>query len=190
MLKLKPLLIFVLMMLVIITGCGENKSSFEKVQSNISAKSVCDLLSKEEVSKIMEVAFEESTQTLHTVNTEAGSYVSQCAYYTNNGLQHIAVLVRYFKETTFPQSAEEFLSASKVGDAELDQEIEQAMKNYVSVEGLGDFAFYYSLWESNSLVIHWDQHYEMIISMHDFSFDPTTLEKIKQVAKGVMKKMN
>jgi hypothetical protein len=188
------ILVNIILFVSVFSNCAEDNSSKNSLKEadgdKISDKSICELFSKEEVGNIMGVTFEESTQTLHTVNTEAGSYVSQCAYYTNKGLQHIAVVVRYFKGTTFPQTAEEFLSASKVGDAELDQEVDQAMKNYVSVEGLGDVAFAYSLWESNSMVVHWNKHYEMIISMHDFSLDPATMEKVKKVAKEVMSRVN
>lgn len=187
MLKFKLLLVVVLLVFPVITNCGDNKPPDEKVQTNIPGKSICDLLSKEEASKIMGVTFEEATQTLHNVNADAGTYVSQCAYYTNKGLQHIAVVVRHFQETTFPQTAEEFLAASKIGDAEMDQELDKAMKSYIKVDGLGDAAFFYSLWESNSLVVHWDKNYEMIISMYDFSLDPQTMEKVKQVAAEVKK---
>jgi hypothetical protein len=190
----KLFLVIIFLSVPILLNCTEDNSSKNTVKEadgeKVSDKSICELFSKEEVGKIMGVTFEESTQTLHTVNSEAGSYVSQCAYYTNKGLQHIAVVVRHFENTTFPQTAEEFLSASKVGDAELDKEVERAMKSYIKVDGLGDAAFFYSLWESNLLVVHWDKHYEMIISMYDFSLDPATMEKVKQVAKGVMKKMN
>lgn len=188
----KSISVIMIVFISVLSNCAEDGSTKNNAKENLctelTEKSICELLSKEEVGSIMGTVFEESTQTMHTVNSDAGSYVSQCAYYTNKGLQHIAVLVRHFKGSTFPQTAEEFLSASKVGDPELDQEVDQAMKNYISVEGLGDVAFAYSLWESNSLVIHWDKHYEMIISMHDFSLDAPAIEKIKLVAKMVMEK--
>ncbi len=186
----KLFLIIIILSVTFLSSCAKENSdkdiSQENPEKNSIEKSICDLLSKEEIGKIMGVTFEESTQILNTANSEAGSYVSQCAYYTNIGLQHVAVLVRHFKGTTFPQTAEEFLSASKVGDPELDQEVDQAMQNYIKVEGLGDVAFAYSLWESNSLVVHWNKNYEMIISMYDFSLDTLTIEKIKQIAKEVL----
>jgi len=175
----------------ILLSCAEDKTpgdiSKENTEEAVTENSICDLFSMEELNKLMGVEFKESTQTLHTVNPSAGSYVSQCGYYTNKGLQHIAVLVRHFKVTTFPQTAEEFLAASKVGDAEMDQELDKAMKTHIKVEGLGDAAFFYSLWESNSLVVHWDKSYEMIISMYDFNLDEPTMEKVKQVAIAVQK---
>jgi|GEM_PF-2296895 len=190
----KLLFASLLFSLFVFLNCAEDNSSKNISKENpagiLTEKSICDLLSKEEAGQIMGVKFEEATQTLHTINKDAGSYVSQCAYYTNKGLQHIAVVVRHFKNTTFPQTAEEFLSASKVGDAELDKEVDDAMKNFITVEGLGDVAFCFSLWDSNSLVVHWDKHYEMIISMYDFSLDPPTIEKLKQLAKEVMKKIS
>ncbi|MBK9097564.1 MAG: hypothetical protein IPM14_05425 [bacterium] len=190
---IKALLVILVFSLTVFLNCAEDNSSKniskENPAGSLTEKSICDLLSKEEVGQIMGAKFEEATQTLHTVDKNAGSYVSQCAYYTNKGLQHVAILVRYFKGTTFPQTAEGFLSASKVGDAELDEQVDDALKNYIPVEGLGDVAFCYSMWDSNSLVVHWDKHYEMIISMDDFSLDPPTIEKLKQLAKEVMKKI-
>ncbi len=188
MLNAKLLSIILLLLISVTTNCGNNKSPAETAQTSVPDKRICELLSKEEVGKIMGASFEESTQTLHTVNPEAGSYVSQCGYYTNKGLQHVAVLVRYFKGTTFPQSAEEFFAASESGDAELDAEIDKALKNHIKVQGLGDFAFFYSQWESNSLVVHWDKCYEMMISMYDFNPDGSTMDKIKKLAKEVMTK--
>lgn len=187
MLKLKLIAMAFLFLISIATSCGDNKPSEETTQPSVPEKSICELLSKEEVGKIMGANFEEATQTLHTVNAEAGSYVSQCGYYTNKGLQHVAVLVRYFKGTIFPQSAEKFLAASRSGDAEIDAEVDKALKNHIKVQGLGDAAFFYSLWESNSLVVHWDKSYEMIISMYHFNLDEPTMEKIKQLAQAVKK---
>lgn len=190
---IKALLAILVISLTVFLNCAEDNSSKniskENPAGSLTEKSICDLLSKEEVGQIMGAKFEEATQTLHNVDKNAGSYVSQCAYYTNKGLQHVAVVVRHFKNTTFPQTAEEFLSASKVGDAELDEQVDDALNNYIPVEGLGDAAFCYSMWDSNSLVVHWDKHYEMIISMHDFNLDPPTIEKLKELAKLVMKKV-
>lgn len=187
MLNVKLLSVVLLLLFSVATNCSDNKPSAEKTQTNTPEKSICELLSKEDVGKIMGVTFEEATPALNSINSSAGNYVSQCGYYTNKGLQHIAVLVRYFKGTTFPQTAEEFLAASKIGDAELDAEVDKALKNYIKVDGVGDAAFFYSLWETNSLVVHWDKSYEMIISMYDFNLDEPTIEKVKQVAVAVKK---
>lgn len=187
MLNVKLFTTALLFLISVTTNCGENKLPEEKVQTSIPEKSICELISKEEVGKIMDAKFEESTQTLHDINHERGNYVSQCGYYTNKGMQHVAIMVRYFKGSTFPQTAEEFLNSSKTGDTEMDQELENALKDHIDVEGIGDVAFFYSLWESNSLVVHWNKSYEMILSMYDFNLDEPTMEKIKQLAKEVMK---
>lgn len=187
MLKVKLFAVAFLFIIAVTTNCRDNKPPEETAQTSVPEKSICELLSKEEVGKIMGANFEETTQTLHTVDASAGSYVSQCGYYTNVGLQHVAVLVRHFKGTTFPQTAEEFFAASKSGDAEIDAEMDKALQNHIKVQGLGDFAFFYSQWESNSLVVHWNKNYEMIISMYQFDLDPPTMEKIKQLAQAVIK---
>ncbi|MCU0405839.1 MAG: hypothetical protein MUE64_02510 [Ignavibacteriaceae bacterium] len=187
MFKVKLFGVAILFLISATTYCGDNKPHQETAQTSVPEKSICELLSKEEVGKIMGTNFEEATTSLHTVDASAGSYVSQCGYYTNKGLQHVAVLVRHFKGTTFPQSAEEFFAASKSGDAEIDAEMDKALKNHIKVQGLGDFAFFYSQWESNSLVVHWDKSYEMIISMYKFDLDEPTIEKIKQLAQAVKK---
>lgn len=188
----KLLLAIFTVSLTIFFYCGSENTDKKNSKNNngnkVTTKSICELLSKEDVGKIIGVNFEEATPTLHTVDASAGSYVSQCGYYTNKGLQHVAVLVRHFNGTTFPQTAEEFLAASKIGDAELDQELDKALKNHIKVYGLGDAAFFYSLWESNSLVVHWDKSYEMVISMYDFNLDEPTMGKIKKLAEEVITK--
>jgi hypothetical protein len=188
----KLLLILLAFALIFFLNCGaeqpDKSNSKENSENEITGESICELLSKEDVGNIMGAKFEETLQSVHTVNPEAGSYVSQCGYYTNNGLQHVAVLVRYFKGTAFPQTAKDFLNASRTGDAEMDAEMDKALENHINVQGVGDAAFFYSLWESNSLVVHWNKSYEMIISMYDFNLDEPTMEKIKKLAKEVMSK--
>lgn len=185
-------LIFLLLSGVIAIGCGENKSKADdessiSIPSSIPEKNMCELLTKETMSTITGIAFNEAMVTLHQTDKSAGKYVSQCGYYSEGA--DMGVLVRRFGNTSFPKEKEKIIGAGKTGDAELDAMLEDALASCKTIPGLGEAAYFYNLSGSYNLVVIFDDHYQVHISSYGkkLGFDDKTLEISKKAAEEVMK---
>jgi hypothetical protein len=154
---------------------------------NIPDKSVCELFTKEKMSSITGITFNEEMSTLHEVDKDMGKYVSQCGYYSDGG--DMGVLVRRFGNTSFPKEKEKIIGAGKTGDAELDAMLEEALATCKTISGLGDVAYFYNLVGIYNLVVIFDDHYQVHISSSGkgLGFDDKTLEISKKVAIEAMK---
>lgn len=184
-------LVYLLLSVFIITGCGENKTkAVDESSTNISSipgKKMCELLTKDMMSSITGIAFNEEMVTLHQTDGSAGKYVSQCGYYSDGA--DIGVLVRRFGNTSFPKDKEKIIGGGKTGDAELDAMLGEALASCKTVNGLGDAAYFYNLSGIYNLVVIFDDHYQVHISSSGkkLGFDDKTLEISKKVAIEVIK---
>lgn len=185
------MLVFLLLSGFIAIGCGENKTKVsDEPSTNISSipeKNMCELLTKEMMSSITGIAFNEEIVTLNQSDKSAGKYVSQCGYYSDGA--DIGVLVRRFGNTSFPKDKEKIIGAGKTGDAELDAMLEDALASCQTVNDLGDAAYFYNLTGIYNLVVIFDDHYQVHISSSGkkLGFDDKTLEISKKVAIEVIK---
>jgi hypothetical protein len=184
-------LVFLLLSVLITIGCGENKTKAGDESStsisSIPEKNMCELLTKEMMSSITGIAFNEEIVTLNQSDESAGKYVSQCGYYSEGA--DIGVLVRRFGNTSFPKEKEKIIGAGKTGDAELDVMLEEALATCKTIPGLGDAAYFYNLTGIYNLVVIFEDHYQVHISSSGkkLGFDDKTLEISKKVAIEVMK---
>ncbi len=188
--KFTIMLSFLLLSVLITVGCGENKTKAgDESSTNISSmpdKKMCELLTKEMMSTITGIAFNEAMETLHQTDESAGKYVSQCGYSSDGA--HIAVLVRRFGNTSFPKTKEKLIGGPETGDKDLDAMIYKAIETSKAVDGLGDAAFFYDLGGINNLIVVFDDHYQAHITSYgkEFGFDDKTLEVSKKVAEKVI----
>lgn len=172
-------------------NCGENKTKAgDESSGNISSipeKNMCELLTKETMSTITGISFNEEMVTLHQTDKSAGKYVSQCGYYSDAG--DVGVLVRRFGNTSFPKEKEALIGSGKTGDPELDAMNEKAAQTSKAVTGLGDAAYFYNLGGIYNLIVVFDDHYQAHISFlgKGFAFDDKTLETSKKIAIEVIK---
>lgn len=172
-------------------GCGENKTKAgDESSTNISSipeKKMCELLTKEMMSTITGIAFNEEMETLHQTDKITGKYVSQCGYYSDIG--DFGVLVRRFGNTSFPKDKEKIIGGGKTGDAELDVMLEEALASCKTIPGLGDAAYFYNLTGIYNLVVIFEDHYQVHISSSGkgLGFDDKTLEISKKIAIEVIK---
>lgn len=182
--------LFVLAGLLII-NCSENKSgnsnASSNVTSNIPDKKMCELLTKETMSSITGITFNEEMSTLHQTDKAEGKYVSQCGYYSDGG--NMGVLVRRFGNSVFPKEKEALMGGGKTGDAELDKILDDALKTCKTVTGLGDAAYFYDLGGIYNLILVYNSNYQIHITSYGkgFGFDDKTLEASKKVASEVIK---
>lgn len=186
------IMLAILLLSVLITiGCGENKTKAgDESSTNISSipeKNMCELLTKEMMSSITGIEFNEEMETLHQTDESTGKYVSQCGYYSDIG--DFGVLVRRFGNTSFPKDKEKIIGGGKTGDAELDAMLEEALATCKTIAGLGDAAYFYNLSGIYNLIVIFDDHYQVHISSSGkgLGFDDKTLEISKKVAVEVMK---
>ena len=188
------LLILICTFSISLTSCGQEntKQETEPVSKSTTSfdKPLCQVLLKEEVQKLTGLTFNEVTETVHNYDKASGKYVSQCAYYTGKGIEHIAVLLSHIKNYSYPTSIEEILSSSKVGDAELDAKIDEAIKTSKKVDGLGDAAYWYSLFGDAQMSVVVNKNYQILITSHGLSFDNTTLEMYKKVVQKIIALIN
>jgi hypothetical protein len=147
-------------------------------------KPLCQMLSKEEMQTLTGKTFNEVTETVHSVSS--GKYVSQCSYYTGKGVEHIAVLLSYIKNYSYPTTIDKYLESSRTGDPELDQDIDDAIKSSVKLEGLGDAAYWYTFFDNPALVVTVEKNYQILITSYGFEFNNDSLDKFKKVAQKVM----
>lgn len=174
----------------IILNCGENKtknySEAASSNSEILDKKMCELLTKETMSEITGLTFNEEMTTLYQVDKSSGKYVSQCGYYTDGG--NIGVLIRRFGNYNFPNQKEKLIGGDKIGDPELDAIQGKALATSKTVNGLGDAAYFYDLGGIYNLIVIFDGHYQAHITSYgkEFGFDDKTLEVSKKVADRVI----
>lgn len=187
---LSEILIFILSGLLI-AYCGEKKSGNNNASSNMTSnipdKKMCELLTKETMSSITGITFNEEMSTLHQTDKAEGKYVSQCGYYSDGG--NMGVLVRRFGNSIFPKEKEALIGGGKTGDAELDKMLDDALNTCKTVTGLGDAAYFYDLGGIYNLILVFDGHYQIHITSYGkgFGFDDKTLEVSKKVALEVIK---
>ncbi len=186
---LKSLLLFVTGFIIIY--CSDNKSESNKESGNnlssIPDKKMCELLTKEMMSSITGISFNEEMSTLHQTDKGTGKYVSQCGYHSET--ENMAVLVRRFGNTSFPTEKENILGGEKTGSPELDAIQEKALTTCKTVKGLGDAAYFYDLGGIYNLIVIFEDHYQIHISSYGsgFGFDDKTLDISRKVALEVMK---
>lgn len=174
----------------IILNCGEHKTknNSEAASSNseIPNKKMCELLTKETMSEITGLTFNEEMTTLHQTDKSSGKYVSQCGYYTDSG--NMGVLVRRFGNTSFPKTKEKLIGGPETGDADLDAMMHKAIETSKTVNDLGDAAFFYDLGGIYNLIVVFDDHYQAHITSYgkEFGFDDKSLEVSNQVAEKVI----
>jgi len=188
------LLILICIFSISMTSCGqENPKQENEPVSNSSTsfdKPLCQILLKEDIQNLTGLTFNEVTETVHSYDKASGKYVSQCAYYTGKGIQHIAVLLSHIKNYAYPTSIDKMLSSSKVGDPELDVKIDEAIETSKKVDGLGDAAYWYSLFNEAQMSVVVNKNYQILITSHGLSFDNTTLEMFKKVAQKIISLIN
>lgn len=176
---------------LMIINCNESKSGNSKDAgsdfSKIPDKKMCELLSKEKMSSITGITFNEEMSTLHQTDPAEAKYVSQCGYYSDGG--NMGVLVRRFGNTNFPKEKEALMGGGKTGDAELDKILDDALKTCKTVTGLGDAAYFYDLGGIYNLILVYNGYYQIHITSFGkgFGFDDKTLEASKKVASEVIK---
>ena len=174
----------------IILNCGENKtknsSEAAAMNSEIPDQKICEMLTKETMSEITGLTFNEEMTTLHQTDKSSGKYVSQCGYYTDGG--NMGVLVRRFGNFNFPKEKEKLIDEDKTGDPDLDAIQDNALATSKTVSGLGDAAFFYDLGGIYNLIVIFDGHYQAHITSYgkEFGFDEKTLEVSKKVAEKVI----
>lgn len=184
------LLILICIFSIPLVRCGQENAKLEAEPvsgSNSSFdKPLCQILLKEEMQQLTGVIFNEVTETVHNYDNTSGKYVSQCAYYTGKGIEHIAVLLSHIKNYSYPTDIEKMLASSKTGDPELDAEIDESIISSKKVEELGDAAYWYPLFDGATLTVVVNKNYQILITSHGFSFDNTTLEMYKKVAQKII----
>ena len=186
---LKSFLLFVTGFIIIY--CSENKSESNKESGNnlssIPEKKMCELLTKEMMSSITGIFFNEEMSTIHQTDKGTGKYVSQCGYYSET--ENMGVSVRRFGNTRFPKEKENILGGEKMGSPELDEIQEKALTTCKTVKGLGDAAYFYDLGGVYNLIVIFDDHYQLHITSYGkgFGFDDKTLDVSRKVALEVMK---
>ncbi len=182
---------FIVAYLSLVLGCGENKSDVKPQSTGsdfkIPDKKMCELLTKEMMSSITGISFNEEMVTLHQIDPGSGKYVSQCGYYIDGG--NMGVLVRRFGDISFPKNKEALIGAQATGDAELDAMMNKAVETSKAVNNLGDAAFFFDLGGIINLIVVFQDHYQIQISSFGkgFSFDDNTLQLSKKVAEEVIK---
>jgi hypothetical protein len=175
---------------LLIFNCGENKSESNNKQGNtlksIPDNKMCELLTKEMMSSITGIKFNEEVSTLHQIDESTGKYVSQCGYHGES--QNIAVLVRRFGNTSFPKEKEKLIGGDKTGYPELDEIQDKALETCKTIKGLGDAAYFYDLGGLYNLIVIFDDYYQLHITSYGkgFGFDDKTMEVSKKVAEKVM----
>lgn len=191
---LKSLLILFSALSISMNSCGQEnaKQETEPVSESNSSfnKPLCQILLKEDMQQLTGLLFNEVTETVHNYDKTSGKYVSQCAYYTGKGIEHVAVLLSHIKNYSSPTSIEEILSSNKVGDAELDAKIDEAIKTSKKVDTLGDAAYWYSLFGDAQMSVVVNKNYQILITSHGLSFDNTTLEMYKKVVQKIIALIN
>lgn len=181
--------LFVFMGLLFIT-CGDNKPEINKKTESdflmIPDKKMCEILTKEMMTSITGISFNEEMSTLHQTDKTEGKYVSQCGYYSDGG--NMAVLVRRFGNTSFPKTKEALLGGDKTGDPGLDEIQEKALQTCKTISGLGDAAIFYDLGGIYNLIVIFNDYYQIHVSSYGrgFGFDDKTMEASKKVAEKVM----
>ncbi len=176
---------------LLILSCSENKPGTGKQSGNdfssIPDKKMCEILTKEMMTSITGIAFNEETSILHQTDKAKGKYVSQCGYYSDGG--NMGVLVRRFGNSGFPKTKEALLGEDKTGDPELDEIQEKALQSCKTVNGLGDAAIFYDLGGIYNLIVIFKDYYQIHVSSYGkgFGFDDKTMEVSRKVAEEVMK---
>jgi len=171
-------------------NCGENKiktnSDPTLLNSEIPDKKMCELLTKETMSSITGLNFNEEMSTLHQTDKSSAKYVSQCGYDTDGG--SMGVLVRRFGNTSFPKTKEQLIGGPETGNAEMDAMMHKAIETCKTVEDLGDAAYFYDLGGIYNLIVIFDDHYQAHITSYGkgMGFDDKTLELSKKVAEKVI----
>ena len=185
----KSLLLFTMGILII--NCGENKSESNNESGNtlssIPDKKMCELLTKEMMSSITGINFNEEISTLHQIDESTGKYISQCGYHSES--QNMAVLVRRFGNTSFPKEKEKLIGGDKTGNPELDEIQDKALETCKTIKGLGDAAYFYDLGGLYNLIVIFDEHYQLHITSYGngLGFDDKTMGVSKKVAEEVIK---
>ncbi len=185
----KSLLLFTMGILII--NCGENKSESNNESGNtlssIPDKKMCELLTKEMMSSITGINFNEEISTLHQIDESTGKYISQCGYHSES--QNMAVLVRRFGNTSFPKEKEKLIGGDKTGYPELDEIQDKALETCKTIKGLGDAAYFYDLGGLYNLIVIFDDHYQLHITSYGngLGFDDKTMGVSKKVAEEVIK---
>lgn len=183
--------LFLIIAGLLILSCSENKSNSNDESSNnfsvIPDKKMCEILTKETLSSITGITFNEEMSTLHQTDNSAGKYVSQCGYYSD--VANMGVLVRRFGNTSFPKEKEKIIGGEKTGYPEIDAMQKEALATCKTISGLGDVAYFYDLGGIYNLIVVFDDHYQAHISSYgkEFGFDDKTLEVSKKVAVEVIK---
>ena len=185
----KSLLLFITGLLII--NRGDNKPENHNEPGNnigsVPNEKMCELLTKEMISSITGIKFNEEISTLNQIDESTGKYVSQCGYHSES--QNMAVLVRRFGNTSFPKEKEKLIGGDKTGNPELDAIQNKALETCKTVTGLGDAAYFYDLGGLYNLIVIFDDHYQLHITSYGegFGFDEKTLEVSKKVAEEVIK---
>ncbi|GIV45860.1 MAG: hypothetical protein KatS3mg036_0678 [Ignavibacterium sp.] len=170
--------------------CGDNKTKAGDETSmpisSIPDKKMCELFTKENMSSITGINFDEVMSTIHQVDKSNGIYVSQCAYYV--GKASLGVLVRIFANSTFSKTKEGLLGVDYSENPDTDEILQTALKTCKIVTDLGDAAIFCDLGGSNNLIVVFDDHYQIQISSYGegFGFDDKTMEISKKVAEKVI----
>lgn len=178
----------------IIINCSKNETKNDSEaaveSSEIPDKKMCELLTKEKMTSITGVTFNEEMSTLHQTDKATGKYVSQCGYYSDGG--NMGVLVRRFGNASFPKEKEKLVGGEETGDVELDEMMHKALETCKTVDGLGDAAYFYDLGGITNLIIIFKDHYQVHITSYGkgFGFDDNTLHVSKKVAQEVMNIFN
>ena len=185
--KILPFGIFLLILLSCSKNESGNKSAVPPDNSNIPDKNVCELMTKEMMSSITGLNFNDNMSTLHQTDIKTGKYVSQCGYYTDSG--NMGILIRRFGSAAFPTEKEKLIGGEKTGNTGLDEMMQKALETSQSVNGLGDAAYFYNLGGINNLIIIYKKYYQIHITSYGktFGFDNSTLETSKKVAAEVIK---
>lgn len=188
----RPAFLLTLSFIFSIVSCGNerhnNNQDSNTQSSKIKEVKACDFYSLQEMKSLTGTDFREIMQVLHEYKKDGSLLYTQCSYYTEDMSKTLSVFFRESNIDQNPVSIESYMETSKLGDPEIDSEIDNALKSAVSIKDVGDQAYWYKIMEVSSFVAFWNNR-QLNISMIGFEHNAQNLSKARQIAKSLIMKM-
>lgn len=177
--------------LSVFVACNSKSQSEEnKPTSNITAVNACDIISQQDVEQIFNVSVKDVKNTIQNSAANGQSFVSQCSYYIkSNTFKTVAVMINYSAVETSPKTFDELVvkNTPNMGDVTEEQkkildEIKDSFLTGTKINDMGKIGVWYNWAETPSLILYFNNHYELIINLIGFEYNNDNMEASKKIA--------
>ena len=187
-------LIFILSISLLVGCQSKSQPEEKKPTSNITAVNACDIISQQDVEQIFNVSVKEVKNTIQNAAANGQSFVSQCSYYIkSNSFKTLAVMVNYSAKETSPKTFDELVAKNtpNMGDVTEEQkkildEIKDSFLTGTKINDMGKIGVWYNWAEAPSLILYFNDHYELIINLIGFEYNKENMEACKKIAEKLI----